>query len=210
MPILKGATTFARFRVDADDEKRNWKRVIGPGLKGRAFEPLDRDGDVDRIAGFAELHDQDAREFSVGTLYFGEWVLFTWRVDEFRIPSQTVKAELERWKKEFEKEHGRPPGRREKNEAKLAVRAQLRKRAPIVTRTFDVSWILDQGTLQIWAASRKAVDEVQDAIEQACKVKLVPLVPVVVAEALGISDKALQPTPALSLPDEKEVARGEA
>jgi recombination associated protein RdgC len=79
-----------------------------------------------------------------------------------------------------------------------------------VSRTYDVSWNLDSGQLQIWAGSRKAVDEVEAAIEQAFKVKLVPLVPVAVAAALGISEKSLAPTPALSLPDARaEVTHGQ-
>lgn len=212
MPILRGATTFSRFRVDADARaSTNWKKSLTPGLRQRAFEPLDRQGPADRSAGFVELEDHEARTFSAGSLFQGEFALFTFRVDEFRIPASVVRTELERWKKEFVRENARPPGRREKADAKGEIRHTLRATAPITTRTFDVSWHLGEAELHVWAASRKLVDEVQAAVEQACRVKLVPLVPVVVAGALGIAEKTLQPTPLLSLPDARpEVRHGKA
>lgn len=202
MPILRGATTFSRFRVEPEEgANTNWGKVLKTGLRTNAFQPLDREGTVDRSAGFAELEEPDHTDFSAGALFMSEYALFTWRVDEFRISAAAVKNELDAWKKRFEKENDRAPGRREKQEAKLEIRHTLRAKAPVVTRTFDVSWNLSNNLLQIWAASRKMVDEVQEAIEKSAKVKLLPQVPVVVADALGIDEKTLAPTAALSLPD---------
>lgn len=210
MPILRGTASFARFRVDPrGGETPDWKDLIGPSLGARAFTPLVRTEPDERAQGFVELEDHDAHEFSPAALYQGEWALFAWRVDEYRILASELKAQVERWAKAFEAENARAPGRKEKLEAKEAIRHELKGRAPIVTRTFDVSFNLSTLELQIWATARKAIDEIQDTLEQAFGVKLRPLVPVVVADLLGIQEKALAPTPALSLPDEKkERARG--
>lgn len=216
MPILKGATTFARFRVEHEGREPNWGRVLPAGLRAKAFVPLDRTQQVDRSAGFAELEDPEKTDFAPGATFLGEYVHFTWRVDEFRIPASQVKAELDKWARDFEKENERAPGRREKQNMKLELRHTLRARAPVVTRTFDVSWNLQNSHLLVWTASRKLVDEVQSAVEAAAKVKLLPLVPVVVAKDLEIDDKALAPTQALSLPDQQtkqqkpEAVRGKA
>jgi hypothetical protein len=43
---------------------------------------------------------------------------------------------------------------------------------------------------------------VQSAVEQAFGVKLVPVAPGTIAVQLGIAEKALAPTPALSMPEE--------
>jgi recombination associated protein RdgC len=211
MPILRGAVTFSRFRVDPlDGASTDWKRTLSRALRTKAHVPLDRAKAEERSAGFVELEEQDRRDFSAGSLYQGDYALFSYRVDEFRIPASVVRAELERWAKAFEKEHQRLPGRREKTDAKAEIRHTLKARAPIVVRSFDVSWNLATAHLQVWAASRKMVDEVQTAVEQSFKVSLVPLVPVVAAETLGIDEKSLKPTPELSLPDVKEHTRGEA
>jgi recombination associated protein RdgC len=212
MPILRGATTFSRYRVETDKPPSPaWKRTLPAALRARAFEPLKPDAPEERSAGFVELHDRDQSQFTPGTLYELEYALFSLRVDEVRIPASVIKDQLERWTKVFQAENERLPGRKEKNDAKLEIRSRLRTRFPLATRTFDVSWNLDSGQLQIWAGSRKAVDEVEAAIELAFKVKLVPLVPVTVATALGIAEKSLMPTPALSLPDaQQEASHGKA
>lgn len=207
MPILRGSVTLSRFRVEPHGgETPDWSRALPKGLTGHAFVPLDRDGPDDRTAGFCELEDRDAVDFSPNSVWYGEHALFCWRIDEIRIPASVVKSELETWAKTFEKENARKPGRNEKNEARTMIRQSWRSRAPIIVRTFDVSWNVEARLLQIWAGSRKAVDEVQAAVEQAFAVRLVQLVPSVVADSLGIADKALVPTPALSLPDEGRTA----
>ena len=71
------------------------------------------------------------------------------RVDEVKIPSSVIKDQLERWARAFQSENHRPPGRKEKNDAKQEIRSRLRTRFPLGTRTFDVSWNLESGQLQI-------------------------------------------------------------
>jgi DNA recombination-dependent growth factor C len=212
MPILRGATTFSRYRVETEKSTPpNWKRTIPAGLRARAFEPLKPEGPEERSAGFVELHNRDETEFTPATIYELEYALFSLRVDEVRIPASVVKDQLERWSRSFQNENHRPPGRKEKNDAKAEIRSRLRTRFPLATRTFDVSWNLETAQLQVWAGSRKAVEEVEAALELAFKVKLVPQVPVAVATALGIAEKSLAPTPALSLPEaSEEVGHGQA
>ena len=148
-----------------------------------------------------QVADRDAVEFSVSGVYEGDYATFAFRVDEVRIPSAVVRDEMERWARNFEREAQRKPGRKEKNDAKQEIRHKLRSRFPLATKTFDVSWNLTTHQLQIWASSRKAVDEIEAAVAQAFGVKLVPLVPVVMADKLGINEKALAPTPSLSVPE---------
>ena len=215
MPTLRGAVTFSRYRVEAEDRSpTEWKRVLTRGLRAHVFEPLKPGAPEERTAGFVELPDRDATEFPVSSVYEGDFALFTYRIDEVRIPSAVVREQLERWSRVFEREHQRKPGWKEKNDAKMEIRHTLRSRYPLSTKTFDVSWNLASKKLQIWAGSRKAVDEVESAIVQAFSgVKLVPMVPVVLATKLGLNEKALAPTPSLSLPDGragKGAAHGEA
>jgi DNA recombination-dependent growth factor C len=205
MPLLKGTATFSRYRVEtpassASDKKRG-PPDIAKALKLRAFQPLERGGEDERAQGFVELADKNRSEFSPGATYEGPFALFSYRVDEVRIPSAAIKSELEAWQQKFVSENGRPPGKKEKGDAKEEIRHTLKSRYPIATKTFDVSMNLETGHAQLWAGSRKAVDELQDAVEQALGVKLVPVSPLTIAQQLGIAEKSLTPTPALSMPE---------
>jgi len=216
MPVLRGAVTFSRFLVEpAEGAATDLKRSLSRALKARAFAPIDRRSEEERAAGFVELESPDSTEFSAGTLFYGEYALFGYRIDTIKVPGPVLRAEVDKWAAAFEKEKGRPPSRGEKSENRSSVRQVLRNRAVPITKVHDVSWNLKSQQLQIWAASRKAVEEVLNGVETAFKVKLVPLIPSAAAARMGIDESTLGPTAELigvelaaELP--VEVSHGEA
>jgi recombination associated protein RdgC len=209
MPVLHGAVTFARFQIENPDPKR----TLGRTLKAKGFEPIDRSrgADAERSAGFVELENHDSTEFPPSALYSGEHALFGYRIDTLKVSASALKAELGQWLTAFEAENGRRPSRAEKNKQRDLFRDKLRSTALPTTQVHDVSWELKTGRLQVWASSRKAIDEVQTAFEEAFELKLLPLVPTAIAARQGIPEEALLPTPALVGGGlESEVQHGEA
>jgi len=211
MPVLRGAVTFARFRTGrAGPPRADARRWLVQGLRKKAFAPLDLQlAEEDRTAGFVELERTDATEFGPD-LFQGEYALFAYRIDAVRVPAAAVRRELDPWAAAFQSEKRRPPTRRERAERREAVRQALRQRVAPTTRVHDVSWRLKAGEVSVWAASRKAVDEVAAALEEALGVELHPVAPGAVAKLGGVADDALSPTPALVGVGAREVAREQA
>jgi recombination associated protein RdgC len=199
MPVFSGSVTFSRFRSEpAGNAPSDVKRWLAKGLKSGAFEPIDlKKTEDERAAGFVEVEQHDSTDFSTGSVLYGEYALFGFRVDTVKVPAPVLKAELTRWATAFEKQNGRAPTRSEKSENRASIRHMLRQRAVPNTKVHDVSWNLKTNQVQIWAASRKVVDEVLLAMEQAFEVKLQPLVPASLAVQAGIKDDDLVPTPEL-------------
>jgi recombination associated protein RdgC len=199
MPVLSGAVTFSRFRSEpAGNAPSDTKRWLAKGLKSGAFEPIDlKKTEDERASGFVELENHDGTDFATGSVLYGEYVLFGFRIDTVKVPSAVLKAELDKWMKGFEKENGRAPTRGEKSENRASLRHMLRQRSVPNTKVHDVSWNLKTNQVQLWAASRKAVDEILLAMETAFEVKLQPLVPASLAARAGIDDGNLVPTPEL-------------
>jgi hypothetical protein len=190
-------TSFARFfLVDPAPEHPKFLAA----LRLRAFTPLDRSQPVDRASGFVNADDDQKARLGATDVFVGDIAHFAWRVDEIVIPAWAVRSELEKWAEAFRKEHDRPPGRREKQNAKLEIKHTLRQRAPIRTRTFLVVWRIEAGQVEIWSGSRGIVDEIQTAVETVLGGRIVPVVPVTLAQRLGIGDRALTPTQALTVP----------
>jgi recombination associated protein RdgC len=212
MPVLRGAVTFSRFLVQpAEGAPADLKRGLSRTLKARAFAPIDRRSEEERAAGFVELENPESTDFAAGDLFHGEYALFGYRIDTIKVPGAVLRSEVDKWAAAFEKEKGRPPSRGEKAENRSSLRQVLRNRAVPSTKVHDVSWNLKSQQLQIWAASRKAVEEVLNAVEVAFKVKLHPQSPASVAARTGIDESALGPTAELigvELP--AEVSHGEA
>lgn len=197
MPILRGSVTFARFHVDPKAVPLDARHFFSRALARGAFEPLDvQRGEEDRAAGFVTLTDADSTDFAGGVLESGR-ALFAFRVDTLRIDAAAVRVELERWAVAFQAEHKRPPARRERTAAKGEVRHNLRKRTDPTTRVFDVSWNLASGEILVWAASRKAVEEIAAALETAFEVNPAPRSVVALAAAQKIPEDALAPSPEL-------------
>jgi DNA recombination-dependent growth factor C len=195
MPLLAGAVTFARLRArlprNAASDPKRW--LLG-GLRRHAFRPLVAGGEEDRTTGFVELEDADGTGFAPGAVFHGEHALFAWRADAVRVPPAAVKAELGRWLAAFEAEHRRPPARREKADARGAIRQALRERTPPSTRVLDVSLELKQREILVWAASRKAVEEIAAALQEALGIELEGHVPAAIAAWGGVDPDGLAPT----------------
>lgn len=195
MPILKGSVTFTRFQVEhTDDPPKNVRAWLTRVLKSRAFEPIDRAGEDDRSAGFVELEDPEATEFSAGALFQGERALFAYRVEQLRVPSRSMKLELDKWVQAFEIENGRLPGRREKSEQRDHLRMKLRRRIDPTVKVTDVSWNLETQQLHIWASAKGLVEEIQQLLEDRLALRLVPRSVAGVGREAEVEVEALQPT----------------
>ncbi len=201
MPILRGAVTFSRFRAGSGDPSgTDTRRWLVEGLRKKSFAPLDLGcAGEDRSAGFVELERTDATTFGPD-LFQGEYALFGYRIDAVRVPAAALRRELEQWAATFRVEKGRAPARGERTAQREALREALRQHVTPTTRVHDVSWNLKLRELSIWAASRKAVEEVAAALEEALGVDLHPLTPSSSAKLGGVPDDALAPTPALMGP----------
>ncbi|MBQ4334541.1 MAG: recombination-associated protein RdgC [Myxococcaceae bacterium] len=201
MPLLKGSVSLTRFRADLPPESATSQaeRLLD-ALRLRAFEPIAVQGEEERAAGFVELENHTATDFSPTAAFQGDWLVFSWRVDTIRISAAQLREELAAWSQAFENEHERPPSRFEKTEAKSALRKELRAVTPPTTKVYDVAWNLSTGTIQLYCLSRKVVDEIQAAIEKSFDVTLLPRSPQVLFDEQGLQDAHVKPTPQLCWP----------
>lgn len=176
MPLLGGSVSLYRFRVL--EVRARSPRAMTQALQSDAFVPLDREsGDADRTSGWVTLHDPEVTRLTPGAVLAGDDALLSWRIDEARVPSALVRAELTTWRTAFRDARSRSPTRRETTEEKELILRRLRKQAFVTSRTFDVRWRLDVDELQVWATAMKIVEEVSVALEEGLGMVLRPLGP---------------------------------
>ena len=202
MPLLKGTASYTRFLAQTAPGKESKVQYdfIMEGLRGHAFRPIDAAGEDERSDGFVELERHDSVEFAPSATFEGDWVVCSWRIDTIRISASQLREELSAWCQNFESEKQRPPSRYEKAEAKGALRRELRAVTPPATKTFDVTWNLENGQVQVFCLSPKVVDEIQTVLEKTFEVRLLPRSPQVLFQEEGLQDASVKPTPELCWP----------
>ena len=199
MPVLSGSVTFARFRAERTKKKstKQPERSLANALRAAAFSRLDTSGDQERSAGWVQVEDPDAVELAPSSFLFGDHLLVTWRIDAVRVPASALKRELAEWSRRYEEKAGHPPYRADKAAEKEVILKRLRKRAFVATRTHDVCWNQKSDEVQIWAGSRKAIEEVQIALEETFGLALHATSPGARVDAAGLDPAKLRPTAAL-------------
>ena len=91
--------------------------------------------------GRGSIEDPEVLDLESDNLFVGGAMLLSVRIDTLTPPAAVVK----RLVAEKLRELGRKPGRRDKQEAKDAVKKSLRKRAFPSSRAYEVVWSLDEG-----------------------------------------------------------------
>jgi DNA recombination-dependent growth factor C len=191
MGLLKGSVTVRRYVVRGKVPTDRGKLV--KGVRAHVFMPIDPASDVEKSFGWAGGEDPELLDLESDSLFVGGAMLLSLRIDTLTPPAAVVK----RLVAEKLRELGRKPGRRDKQEAKDAVKKSLRKRAFPSTRAYEVVWSLDEGRVFFFTHGKGPGELLVDLFAKSFGLELVPSGPGVVAGP-GLP-KNLSPTVELSL-----------
>jgi recombination associated protein RdgC len=188
MGALKGSVTVRRYRVRGEKPKELARLV--KGARAHAFLPIDPKTDVERSHGWAAIHDPDDTELDSANTFFEGRLALSLREDVLRAPTAVVK----RLMAEKLRPLGRRPSKNEKSQAKQEVVRALRGRYLPVTRTWDLVWNLDEGTVLFWSHAKRTNELALELFQKSFGLELVGNGPGRVA-GRGQVPKDLQPTP---------------
>jgi len=192
MGALKGNVTVRRYRVRGD-KPRELARLV-KGARAHAFLPIDPLSEVERSHGWAVLHDPDDADLDSGKIFFEGRIALALREDVLRPPSAVVKRLVAQKLKPL----GRRPSKNEKSQAKAEVVKALRGRYLPVTRTWDLVWHLDEGTVMFWSHAKRTNELALDLFLKSFGLELVGNGPGRAA-GRGQVPAGLRPTPEMLL-----------
>ena len=148
MGAVQGTVTVRRYLVRGDRPKDPQRLV--KGVRAHVLVPIDPRSDVEKVAGWASLHDPTDLELTAEKLFFGATVGLALRVDTLGAPAAVVK----RLVAEKLKQSGRRPSRAEKAAAKDEVKKSLRSRYLSAMRAIDLVWQTDVGQVWFWSHAK--------------------------------------------------------
>jgi hypothetical protein len=190
MGALQGTVTVRRYLVRGDKPK-DPNRLL-KGIRAHVLIPIDPHSDVEKIAGWATLHDPTDLDFSPDKVFFGPTVGLSLRVDSLVPPAAVVRRLVaEKLRKENKK-----PNRAEKIAAKDEVKKSLRSRYLPTMRATDLVWQTDSGTAYLWSHAKATHELAIDLFFKSFGLELVMHGPGLVA-GRGAIPAGTEPTPEL-------------
>ena len=193
MGALEGSITFRTFFVD-DPLPKEFKTSFLERIQDQAFIDLDPESEEERRLGWVNIqHPLDSKFDAPSKVFFNEYLCLGMRVDRWAIPTALLKAHLkEAMVEQQEKTGAERVGRRERNELKSMVTADLKRRLLPGMKVVDVVWNLEQQVVRLWSHSKSLGEEFIGLFEQTFHIRLVPDSPYTAGMALELEDEALE------------------
>ncbi len=191
MGIFSGTLSYARYFVEGD-LPRDFKNIYPERIQHYAIRDLSLDSEEEEMVGWTNAHSILDRNFTPETLFFNEYIIFSLRIDKWKIPPTLLKAHIieaeRKFRQEFDKEH---LSNREKKLIKEQVKIELkRKLLPSIT-VYDLCWQPDAGILRFWNLSPKINQLMIELFEKTFRLSLVPLSPYTLAERAQLTPEEL-------------------
>lgn len=188
MGALQGSISYSRFYVDGELPAKH-RDVFTEAVQEGAFFPLDPDSDEEESRGWVNIAHPLDWDFDPHKLFFNEYLNVALRIDKWRIPGNILKAQCIEAERRWMLKQGKDRiGRREKNDIKAIVTAELKQKLLPSMKTIDMSWNVDTGVVRFWNQSTRACEEFMDIFEDTFRLRLVPDSPYLGALQYGLDD----------------------
>lgn len=168
MGLLSNTASITQFDVVGDLPAGEVATWIGTQLSDHVFRSIENSAEELSI-GWVELDDFQSSEFVESSSWWRDnYVTFTMRRDQRRLPAALVKGELQREQRRFLSEnptYNRVP--KDKNEElKELVRNRLLVRVLPTPTLYDVVWNLTSGQLTFANTSARAIDDLTELFQK--------------------------------------------
>ncbi len=187
MSALKGSLSYVRFFVEGELPDGFRDRFVKAILL-RAMKPLEPDEDVLERWGWVKIGDPFETDLDYEGVFYNEYVNLGCRVDRWQIPAPMLRAKVREAEAAYLAKKGRDRlARKEKAELKELVARKLRRQMNPVTRSFDLSWSLQEGIVRFFSQAGKPAAAMQELFGRTFGLKLVPEAPYTLAARLGLT-----------------------
>ncbi|MFA5701305.1 MAG: recombination-associated protein RdgC [Desulfuromonas sp.] len=164
MGLLSNTVSLTAFEVVGAAPQQDLMPWIEAQLQQHAFSSIEHSSE-ELSLGWVELDDFQARDFtSPGAWWRENYVTFSLRRDQRRLPAALVKGELKREQDKFLAQNPtfqRVP-KNENEELKELVRTRLLARVLPSPTVLDVLWDTQKNQLLFASASKRAIDDLVD------------------------------------------------
>jgi hypothetical protein len=173
MGIQSASATFTRFFVPEAPVSDFWS-YVDEKIRSGSFRENDEGQEV--ATGFASWDDFFDSTFEYGSYHKGEYVAFTFRVDQRKVPAVIKKQYVRQGVQKYRDENdGKWPSRRERQEIQENVQSWLLNRALPQPSACEVVWNPAKKWMLVGTTSTKMVQTLLEHFENHFRLYPVPL-----------------------------------
>jgi DNA recombination-dependent growth factor C len=173
MAISSASATFCRFHVPDPVTEDFWGYVMDC-LRAGCFRELE--DDQEQSVGFSSWDDFFDASFAYASHHKGDYVAFTLRLDQRRVPAVILRYRVRQALQEYRREHdGRWPSRQEKEQLRENLHRSLLKRSLPRPSACEAIWNPDQHWLLVGTTGRKILEAFLEHFEKHFRVFPAPL-----------------------------------
>ncbi len=176
MGFLKGKVTFTRYRV-VGDMPPDFRNFFDDRIKLNAFREMTTEPE-EKCLGWTSIDNVLDTNFEYANYQYGEYRLFSLRVDRKTIPPALLRIKTLEAEKRFLEEKGlKKLFREQRAELKETIRGELLKKTPAVPSFYEVCWAPSEGWLLFGSLTEKVAEDFEEFFKQTFTMNLVPYVP---------------------------------
>lgn len=186
MGAFSGSMSYKLFFVQGD-LPAEWKDAFFERIAFRAFTDLSPDDEDEQAYGWVQIERPLSKEFPVHGVLFNDYLNLGFRRDAYSIPAELFKAQLAEVQREFMVQNSvERLTRMQREDLKVLVRNDLKRRTLPSLKVTDMSWNLTRGEVRFWSQSTKLCELFQGYFEDTFGLKLMPASPYVTGMHLDL------------------------
>jgi hypothetical protein len=187
--IFSSTVSITRYRIQGHLPSPVMEAVAG-GLKKHAISEIDNDTN-EKSVGWTSMHQPYSPDFSGASFIYGEYLVFSLRIDRKSIPSKLIKKhEMIETARRLQDSGRNFLSRQEKETVRDQVESRLARRIPATPNVYDIVWNYEKETLWFFTNLKTANEELETLFARAFKLTLIRLFPYTSAELTSnLSDR---------------------
>lgn len=184
MGAFSGPITAGSYRVQGTP--KDWNQVFDELQRSR-FKELVPGSEKERSVGWVLADHPFSTDFSRATLFCGEVLLLSLRMDELKVPAPQLKLHVEKAVAERLRKDGRDRlSRKEQDELAGEVKFDMLNHMIPNIKLAELVWATDSGRAWFFSRAAATVQPFEELFTETFGVRLVPDTPyTVAAESLG-------------------------
>lgn len=164
MGVYSNTVSITQYTISGDIPKNDQFQWFSQKLSGRGFQSIENSGEELSEGWVLVDHPDDAGFEAPSTFWRDNYLVFSLRRDQRKIPAAVLKSHTGREEASFLAQHPnlRRTPKKKREEIKEQVQLRLLTRCLPVPSTVDVVWDLKSGVLTLFSLGSKALDRFED------------------------------------------------